>query len=99
MREGNDTAARVELALRLAYTLACLLLLVWMMIPEHRRRLTMMRMAEGTRKVAGRAAYRAGHLAMGQEISGCGENYNVPLVLSVCRDKAAAVVERMRYAA
>lgn len=102
MREDGDTAARVELAVRilgLAYTLLCLLFLLWVMIPEHRRKLMMMRMAETTRKAAGQAACRAGHLAMGREISGLGESYSVPLALSVMRDKAAAAVERMRYSA
>src|SRR5580700_7559367 len=99
MQDAETAAARVEMAIRVAYALLCLLFLLWMMIPEHRRRLMMMRLAETARKAAGQAAYRAGHLAMGHEISGRGESYSVPLALSLVRDRAALAVNRMRYTA
>lgn len=97
---AEEAAARIDLAVKvlgLAYTLMCLAWLAWAMIPEHRRKLLMMRLAEATRRSASRTASRAGHQAMGLEISGCGANYSFPYVLSLTRDKAAAALERLRY--
>jgi hypothetical protein len=89
-----ETAAAI---LSLAYALASVLWLLWIMVPESTRRLWLMRVVHQMRGFLGRAAFRAGHQAMGLEISGHGVNYALPLTLSVARDKAAAVYERLRY--
>lgn len=99
---SQDATARIELIVKilgLAYTLMCVLWLVWAMIPEHRKRLLMMRLAQGTQKNASRAAFRTGHQAMGLEISGSGENYSLPYALSMVAELAARAYEKLRYTA
>lgn len=83
--------------LGMAYTLW----VIWQfLIPEHQRRLILMRAAERTRRSLARAAFRAGHQAMGLELSGPGmSSYRVPYLLSRARDAAARAYERLRYAA
>lgn len=93
---GLETAAKI-LSLGLVYALASVLWLLWIMVPEHQRRLLMMRAVHQMRGFLGRAAFHAGHQAMGLEISGRGANYVLPLSLSVARDKTAAAYEKLRY--
>lgn len=93
-------ARRLELAaktLGLVYGLASLAWLVWIMIPEHQRKLMAMRGTEAIRRGAERTACRTGHQAMGQELASGIENYALPYACSLVREKAAEVYERIRY--
>ncbi len=67
------------------------LLMMWFMIPEHQRRLTVMRVAHGLERAAGRQARREGRLGMGSELDGrLGEadrRYSAAFWLSVARDR------------
>ncbi len=91
------TAAALASAL---YGLVSLGWLVWMLIPEHRKRLLGMKAAAAGRSLAGRAAFRTGHQAMGLELKGCGESgsgYAPVYLLSLARERAGRAYERMRY--
>jgi hypothetical protein len=98
---GSDAAARVELAVKLAsltYAIACLLYLVWVMIPAHQRRLMAMEALTRAQNAARRTAFRAGHQAMGLELSGRGTSYGLPYTLSRAAEAAAAARDKLRYA-
>ena len=101
-QQDEDTARRLELttkALGLLYALASILYLMWVLIPEHKKRLMAMRAAETVRRATGRLAFRTGHLAMGHELASGVENYTLPYLLSRARDKAVTVYGKLRYTA
>jgi len=101
-QQDEDAARQLELAtkiLGLLYALISLAWLMWMLIPEHRKRLWAMRAVQAIRQATGTLAFRTGHKAMGHELASSTENYALPYLLSVARDKAAAVYERLRYTA
>lgn len=99
--EDEETAAiRLDLLAKLLSALYGLIMigcLIWAMIPEHQKKLMLMRLAATARRTVEKAAFRSGHQAMGLEISGCGENYSFPYALSLLAEKAGQVYERMRY--
>jgi len=95
--EALEKAAQVMGLAYATLSLAYLLWMLWMHIPEHRRRLLLMITVNRADRFLGRLAFRTGHQAMGREISGQGQNYGLPLVLSAARDKAAAAYEKLRY--
>jgi hypothetical protein len=79
----------------------CLTLLaMWMMLPEHQRRLAVMRATRWLQAVADRAAARQGRAGMGAELAGrVGDalhRYQTAYSLSVTRDRLARVYERQR---
>lgn len=97
---SSEAAARIELAVKilsLIYALACLLYLAWVMIPAHQRRLMTMQALTRAQSAASRTAFRAGHQAMGLELSGRGTNYSLPYTLSRAADLAAAARNKLRY--
>jgi hypothetical protein len=96
----DEAARRLEMAARalsLIYAIIVILFFLWSMIPEHRKRLMMMRLAQGTQRNASRAASLAGHQAMGLELSGHGERYELPYRLSIIAGKAGKAYDQMRY--
>lgn len=98
----DDTAAKLETAAKLMsllYALVSLLWLLWILIPEHKRRLAAMRMVKAIERSAWRTAFRAGHQEMGLELSGCATSYQVPYLLSRVAGKAGQAYEKLRYTA
>lgn len=88
---------RQEAQLRLIYTAVSLGVVAWYLIPQHQKKLWAMAAAEKTRRLLDLGAHRAGHQAMGLELSsGRRDFYNLPYVLSVARDKARDAYERLR---
>ena len=72
--------------------------MVWLMIPEHRRRLMAMRAMEAIRSGAERAASRAGAQAISLEARTGTENYHLPYGLSLLAGKAAKAYDKLRFA-
>ena len=82
--------------LGLAYTIY----VIWiLLVPEHQRRLMMMRLMGLIRNSAGKAAFRTAHQAMGLEIRGHGTNYELPYRLSLVREWARREYDKLRYTA
>lgn len=77
----------------LVYSLA----LIWYLIPEHQKRLYLMRLSQAIQNSARSVACRAGVRAMREEIR-CGvRNYYLPYSLSLLADRAVAAYNRWRY--
>ena len=72
--------------------------MVWMMLPEHQRRLTVMRLAHVLERASGRAARREGQAGMGSELGGrMGDalrRYSAAYNLSRARDAFRRVREQ-----
>lgn len=88
---------RLQIATELLGLMYTLYVMWMLLVPEHRRRLLLMRLTATVKQAAGRAAFRTGHQAMGLELSVSVENYDLPYWLSRLRDRAAAVYDRLRY--
>ena len=73
-------------------------LMVWFMLPEHQRRLVLMRAAERARSLADRLARREGYAGMGAELAGRDPDarYGGALLVSRLRDWLAGLPERWR---
>lgn len=103
MSADSEPEERVQRRLQIATELLGLAYTIYVMwvllIPEHQRRLVLMRVTEAIRSAAGRAAFRTGHRAMSLEISASVENYELPYRLSLVRDRAAVIYEKLRYTA
>lgn len=97
--EQDERLEKITKLLSLAYAMISVLWLLWILIPEHRRRLLMMHAAASLRQTAGRLACRTGHQAMGLELRVSVENYELPYRLSLVREWAAKVYEKLRYTA
>ena len=87
---------RLRQALALILTCAT----IWMMLPEHQRRLTVMRLTAFGQRLAARAARREGHAGMGEELAGkrgdAERRYSLAYSLSKARDSFARALESMR---
>jgi hypothetical protein len=77
----------------MASTAACL---AWGSIPPHRRQLTALWVARAAVQVAGWLARHTGRAAMARELAGRGQSYDVPYLLSLARERAAAAYTRWR---
>jgi hypothetical protein len=92
---GNQPGRLQQLA-----AMALTLLAMWMMLPEHQRRLVVMRVTRYLQAVAARAAARQGRAGMGAELGGqLGEalhRYQTAFSLSTARDRLAGLYERQR---
>ena len=73
-------------------------LMVWFMLPEHQRRLVLMRAAERARSLAARLARAEGHAGMGDELAGRdpAARYGGAYVLARVRDWLGGLPERWR---
>ena len=77
----------------LLYSLA----LIWFLIPEHQKRLWLMRLSQAIQNSARSVACRAAERAMREEIR-CGvRNYALPYTLSLLADRAVQAYDRWRY--
>lgn len=74
--------------------------MAWGMLPEHRRRLILMRTVHLCQRAAGRAARHAGHAGMGNELAGragdAARHYTSAEQLGRARDQLGRVLEAMR---
>ncbi len=77
---------------------ASTLVMAWFMLPEHQRRLAVMRTAAWLRLTAGRLARAEGQRGMGDELAGRDPlpRYGAAFVLASCRDRLSVALERMR---
>lgn len=86
-------------AQRLA-ALVVTMMMIWFTIPEHQRRLIVMRAASRAQRAAGQAARREGHRGMGEELAGraggAERAYGAAYQLSRARDRVAEFIEEMR---
>ena len=73
-------------------------LMAWFMLPEHQRRLVLMRAAERGRLLAARLARAEGHAGMADELAGRdpAARYGGAYVLARARDWLASLPERWR---
>lgn len=85
---------RLEQLLALASTL----IMAWFMLPEHQRRLMLMRATERARSLTGRLARAEGYAGMGDELAGRNPaaRYGGAYMLARARDELGRVLERMR---
>ncbi len=76
------------------------LMMAWSMLPEHQRRLILMRAAHALQRAAGRQARREGEAGMGDELAGragdAERRYSAAYQLSRARDAFGKVLESMR---
>jgi hypothetical protein len=95
---GDDgRAARVIRTLAGLVSLLYSLALVWFMIPEHQKRLYLMRLSQAIQNSARSAARLAGERAMQQEARSGVPNYLLPYGLSLLADRAVRAYDRWRY--
>jgi hypothetical protein len=92
LTDAQRAEAWVKLATALMYAGA----MVWLVIPEHRRQLLIMRVILAARSLAHRVALRAGEASMAMELRTGRERYEMPYLLSVARDRLAAAYDRAR---
>jgi hypothetical protein len=96
-QETSDRARTVMILLSALAELAYMAIVVWMqLLPEHRKQEIRMRAAATARDLLGRFAHRAGAAGIRAEAETGRQNYALPLVLSVLRDRAGDVYERAR---
>lgn len=88
-RNGPAVAARL-------YVLAVLVMMWWLLIPEHSRKLWAMKALDLTRRGTATLAFRAGRVAVAQEARYGARAYLLPYWLSRARDAAGAAYERAR---
>ena len=93
MNEPDGTGAT---AARVVLVLGQLAAVGWMMLPAHRRRLILMRLAAASRGLLSSLARRAGHISMGTELKTGREEYRLTSAISLSRDQMAAIYERLR---
>jgi hypothetical protein len=98
----DDSVSKLETVtkmLSLTYAAMSVLLLVWMLIPEHKKRLAAMKVIRTLERNAWQTAFRAGHQAMGRELRGRATSYDLPYRLSLLGEKAGRAYEKLRYTA
>lgn len=93
----DGRAAQVVRTLAGMISLLYSLALIWMMIPEHQKRLALMRLSRAIRNSARWAACRAGERAMLEEARSGVRNYLLPYSLSLLADRAVQAYDRWRY--
>ncbi len=91
----EDLAQRVKL-IEAAVSLGLCLWCLWLMIPEHRRKLWRMRVLAGLRQRTDWAARRTGAGSMRAELASGLENYVLPYGLSLARERLTVLYDRAR---
>lgn len=71
--------------------------MVWVMVPDHRKRELAMRAAAAGRRVTATLASRTARAAMARELASGADDYQVPYWFSRARDACARAYERLRY--
>lgn len=95
---SEEEADRRRAIVQLATAILSLAVMMWHLTPEHHRKLLEMRLAAASRRLCERAALRCGHQSMTVELTTGQARYEIPWLLSMARDKAAAWYERARSA-
>lgn len=98
MDAQERAAARIKL-IEALLALGISAWMLWTMVPEHRRQLLKMGLAQKAERITGSAARRAGAASMGAELATGQQNYTLPYGLSLVRDKLTAAYHRLRGAA
>lgn len=93
---SEEEARRQEAIAKLITALLTLAVMLWYLIPAHRRNLAQMWLAAGSRRLCERAALQLGRQGMTVELTTGQRRYELPYLLSLGRDKAAAWYERAR---
>ena len=95
MSDEEQLAQRIKL-IEAAVSLGLCLWCLWLMVPEHRRKLLRMRLLLSLRQRTDWAARRTGAASMRAELA-CGqENYVLPYGLSLAREHLSAMYDRAR---
>ncbi len=81
--------------IRLAY-LTVVVSIVWSSIPEHRRQLLRLAALRRAQVVSWRVARVMGHQAMGSELAGYGQNYDIPYALARLAQDAGTAYDKTR---
>lgn len=100
MNTGSEQDSSAQEAMRMIAALLSLIYgvwMIWMIIPEHRKRLMLMRLSQGIRSSASRAACLTGQLAMSEEARSGVRNYHLVYGLSLLGEQAGDAYERLRY--
>jgi hypothetical protein len=93
--EQNGTS---EERLRMLVSLAYLAGVAWLMMPEHKRQLLIMRVTVTARAAATELARRAGVASMRNELDTGRQVYTVPYLLSRARDRLGRAYDAARGA-
>lgn len=96
---GSDEE-RAERVIRLivqSLSLLYSLYVIWFLIPEHQKRLILMRLSQAIQKHARSAACRSARPAMQAELRSGVPNYALPYALSLLAERARRFYDRMRY--
>jgi hypothetical protein len=83
----------VKQAVILAFAVMTLLVFMWLQRPDSLRA-ARMRAAAASSRVLSSLSRRAGHTSMGIELTSGTEWYQIPLWLSMMRDKVRAIYDR-----
>ena len=70
--------------------------MLWIMVPQHRRQLARMRLLNSLQRSMGWAARRAGAASMRAELATEQQNYALPYMLSLARDRLTCAYDRTR---
>lgn len=93
----EQRARTLVLLLSGAAELAYILIVTWVqLLPEHRKQEIRMRAARTVQQLLSRFARRAGEAGMREELQTGRQNYGLPLVLSLARDRAGKWYEGVR---
>lgn len=69
---------------------------LWFLLPEHKRKLVLLKVTETVRTTSSRLARRVGEQQMRAELRGDRPAYELPFFLSCLRDRAAVAYDRLR---
>lgn len=86
----------IERVLSVVMTIVFLMAMVYEMVPEHQRKLLMMKATAELEQATSKLARASGRLAMRRELAGGRPGYELPEALSRLRDFAGVLYERMR---
>jgi hypothetical protein len=95
MTSDEDRLARVKM-IEALISLALCLWCLWIMVPEHRRKLWRMRVLLALQRRTGWAARRTGAASMRAELDSGQQNYALPYVLSLIREDLGRMYDRTR---
>ena len=85
--------------LRTVYLILCIGYLAWMaamMLPEHRRQAIRLKLLWSCAQVTSRLARHTGRVSMRLELETGEQVYGMPLLLSLCRERAIHAYDRGR---
>lgn len=102
MSNSSERESSVQEVTRLIAALLSLVYavwMIWMIIPEHRKRLFLMRLSQVIQSGASWTACRIGELAIQEEARSGVRNYYLVYGVSLVREQAATAYERLRYTA